>query len=102
MYKTKLHGQIVQHREYSQYFIITANGILALKTANCYVVHLKLTYFKSTIPKEKRKKFVYNRNSFKVVKIDKIDDEIVAILWNFKMLHEELSSSIGSQACVDY
>ena len=53
MYKTKLHGQIVQHREYSHYFIITANGILALKTANCYVVHLKLTYFKSTIPQNK-------------------------------------------------
>ena len=41
MYKIKLHGQIVQHREYSQYFIVTANGVLALKTANCYVVHLK-------------------------------------------------------------
>ena len=33
-------GYIVQQREYSQYFIITINGISALKTVNHYTVHV--------------------------------------------------------------
>ena len=40
--QNKLQGYIVQHGEYSQYFIITLNGVLAIKILNRYVVHLKL------------------------------------------------------------
>ena len=44
LYKTdKLQGYVVQHREYSKYFIITINGIKNLKTVNYYVIHLKHT-----------------------------------------------------------
>ena len=39
----KLQGYIVQHREYSQCFIITINGVQPLKIVNHYVGHLKLT-----------------------------------------------------------
>ena len=43
MYKiNRLQGYIVQHREYDLYFIITINGVQALKIVNYYVVHLKL------------------------------------------------------------
>ena len=43
MYKiNKLQGHTVQHREYSQYFIVTINGLKPLKIVNPYVVHLKL------------------------------------------------------------
>ena len=38
----KLQGYIVQHGEFSKYFIITINGIQPLKIVNHYVVHLKL------------------------------------------------------------
>ena len=34
---------IVQHRDYSQYFIINLNGIQSIKIFNHYVVYLKLT-----------------------------------------------------------
>ena len=45
MYKiNKLQGYIVQYREYSQYFIITINGIKPLKIVNHYFVHLKHIY----------------------------------------------------------
>ena len=37
MYINKLQGYIVQHREYSQYFITNLNGVL-----NYSVIHLKL------------------------------------------------------------
>ena len=52
MYKiNKLQGYIAQHREYSEYFIITINGVYPLKIVIHYIVHLKLTlYYKSTIP----------------------------------------------------
>ena len=44
LYKVnKLQGHIVQHRDYSQYFVITIKGIQPLKIMNHYVVHLKLT-----------------------------------------------------------
>ena len=44
MYKmNNLQGYIVQYREYSQYVIITMNGIESLKIVNHYIVHLKLT-----------------------------------------------------------
>ena len=36
----KLQEYIVQHREYSQCFIITIIGIQPLKSANQYIVHL--------------------------------------------------------------
>ena len=36
----KLQGYIVQHREYSQYFIVTINGAELLKIVDHYVVHL--------------------------------------------------------------
>ena len=36
----KLQGHIVQHREYSQYFIITINAVQPLKIVNHCVVHL--------------------------------------------------------------
>ena len=36
----KLQGHTVQHREYSQYFIITINGVQPLKIVNHCVVHL--------------------------------------------------------------
>ena len=43
MYKiNNLQGHIVQHREYSQYFIITINGVQPLKIVNHYLVHMKL------------------------------------------------------------
>ena len=35
-----LQGYIIQHREYSQYFKITKNGIWHLKIINHYFVHL--------------------------------------------------------------
>ena len=38
---SQLQGYIVQHREYSQFFIITINGIKSLKFLNNYVVYLK-------------------------------------------------------------
>ena len=42
MYKTdKVQGYIVKHKEYSQYFVITINGIQILKIVNHYVVQLK-------------------------------------------------------------
>ena len=41
----KLQGYIIQHREYSQYFIITINRVQPLKIVNHYVVHLKLTLY---------------------------------------------------------
>ena len=37
-----LQGYIAQHREYSQYFILTLNGGYSIKIMNYYVVHLKL------------------------------------------------------------
>ena len=33
---------IVQHREHSQYYIITINGVSFIKILNPYVVHWKL------------------------------------------------------------
>ena len=40
MYKiNKLQGHIAQHREYSQYFIVTTNGVEVFKIVNHYVVH---------------------------------------------------------------
>ena len=46
MYKiSKLQGYIVQHREYSQYFIITINGVQPLKIMIHSVVHLKLIFY---------------------------------------------------------
>ena len=43
MYKiNKLQGYIVQHREYSKYFIITINGVQPLKITNNHVVPQKL------------------------------------------------------------
>ena len=43
MYKiNKVQGYIIQHRAYSQYFIITLNGVLSIKILNHYVAHLKL------------------------------------------------------------
>lgn len=40
MYKiNKLQGHIAQHREYSQYFTVTANGVEVFKIVNYYVVH---------------------------------------------------------------
>ena len=43
MYKiNKLQGYIIQHTEYSQYFIITINGVYPLKIVHHYVVRLKL------------------------------------------------------------
>ena len=38
----KLQRYIVQHKEYSQYFIITLNGIQCIKILNHYVVHQKI------------------------------------------------------------
>ena len=35
----KLQGYTVQHRNYSQYFKITLNGIYSIKILNHYVVH---------------------------------------------------------------
>ena len=56
MYKlNKLQGYIVQHREYSQYFIINIKGIKPLKIVNHYVVHLKFIYCTSAIPQLKKK-----------------------------------------------
>ena len=37
---SKLQGYIVQHRVYSQYFIMTINRILPLKIMNHCIVHL--------------------------------------------------------------
>ena len=43
MYKVnKLQGYIVQHREYSQNFIIAINGAYSLQLVKNCVVHLKL------------------------------------------------------------
>ena len=40
MYKiNKLQGHIAQHREYSQYFIVTTKGVEVFKIVNHYVVH---------------------------------------------------------------
>ena len=36
----KLQVYIVQYREYSQYFIITIDGIQSLKIVNHYIIHL--------------------------------------------------------------
>ena len=38
----KLQGHNAQHREYSQYLIITINGVQPLKIVNHYAVQLKL------------------------------------------------------------
>ena len=56
MYKiNKLQGYIVKHREYSQYFIVTINGVSSLKIVHYCMVHLKLTcYCKSTMPQRKK------------------------------------------------
>ena len=56
MYKiNKLQGYKVQHKEYSQYFIITVNGISSSKIVNHYYVHLKLIqYHTSIIPQLKK------------------------------------------------
>ena len=40
----KIQEYIVQPREYSQYFIITLNGVQYIKILNHYVAHLKLIY----------------------------------------------------------
>ena len=40
----KLQGYIVQHREYSQYFIITINGVQPLKVVYHYVVWKLILY----------------------------------------------------------
>ena len=42
LYISKLQGYIVQHRVYSQYFIMTINRILPLKIVNHCIVHLCL------------------------------------------------------------
>ena len=43
MYKiNKIQGCNVQHREYSQCFIITLNGVSSIKMLTHYVVHLKV------------------------------------------------------------
>ena len=45
MYKiNKLQGYLVQHGKYSQYLIITINGVQPLKMVNHYVVPLKVIY----------------------------------------------------------
>ena len=38
--QNKLQGYVVQHGEYSQYFIVTINGVLPLKIVTRYIVHL--------------------------------------------------------------
>ena len=43
MYKiNKLQGSVIQHSKYSQYIMITLNGILCVKIINYYVICLKL------------------------------------------------------------
>ena len=57
----KQQGYIVQHREYSHYFVVTLSGVKSIKVLNHYVVHLKLIYFKSTILQFKKKKRAINK-----------------------------------------
>ena len=38
--QNNLQGYIVHHKEYSQYFVITVNGLLPLKIVNNYIAHL--------------------------------------------------------------
>ena len=42
-------------RNYSQYFIITFNGIQPIKILNHYAIHLKLMYYKSILLQLKKK-----------------------------------------------
>ena len=41
-YINKIQGCNVQYRDYSQYFIITSNGVQSVNILNHYAVHLKL------------------------------------------------------------
>ena len=54
----KTDGYIVQHREYSQCFIITTNGVYPLKIVNQYVAHLKhiILYIHYTSTKKFKKR----------------------------------------------
>ena len=43
--ENKLHGYIIQQGEYSQYLMITINGVLSKIILNHYVVYLKLILY---------------------------------------------------------
>ena len=61
----KLQGYIILHRAYSQYFIITINGVQPLKITNHHVVPQKLV---STIHQlTKKKKIVVFEDHLRVV-----------------------------------
>lgn len=44
-YIRKINKLIVQHRKYSQHFLVTLNGVWTVNILNQYVVHLKPTWY---------------------------------------------------------